>query len=127
MKKISEIQALIAKNAMMREELANVMSTSSYIFSSFGTDEIIEQQQALRREARRLGVIAFDYSSYEEIYEVHMRFDVFCSFVNLEDCEVKQWKSTEGDDYVRHSLKIDNLILFAIKNVSEEHKNAQAI
>lgn len=127
MKKLDEIKAFIQKNAEVMAELARLTQQDSRYSSSLSED-IIEQQQELRRHARRIGVIATDKPFFEEAeFRVHLRFDVFCSFINLDECIEKEHVS-DGETTYHYSIIIDNIVLIAVnRNANEEHKKAQAI
>ncbi|MER2058189.1 MAG: hypothetical protein ABTA16_05155 [Niallia sp.] len=127
MKKLDEIKAFIQKNAKVMAEFAQAGQYSS-LFSSSLSDEIIEQQQELKRHARHIGVIAVDKPFFDETeFQVLLRFDEFCSFINLEEFK----KSVhEFDHEVRYfySFIIANLELKSLKIIThEEHKKAQEI
>ncbi|MER1986611.1 MAG: hypothetical protein ABS948_12040 [Solibacillus sp.] len=128
MSKLDEIKAFVEKNAAVRAELADSLTHSSFRYSLTVADSIIEPQQELKRQANRLHIISVDFSYFEEAdYQVHMRFDEFSSFIDLDECKEKVWEN-EGATYYKYSIVIDNLVLFSVKKISnEEHKNAQAI
>ncbi|MER2039685.1 MAG: hypothetical protein ABS944_16180 [Solibacillus sp.] len=126
-KKLNEIKTFIHKTAAVMEELAQAAEHSK-LYSLGLSDEIIEQQQDLRRHARRIGVICVEKPFFEEAeFQVLIRFGEFSSFVNLDECK----KTVSMRDDVTHylySIIMDNIILQAIKTDSnEEHKKAQAI
>lgn len=128
MNKLNEIKAFIEKSAQVMSALACV-TENSFLYSGLNVEEIIEQQQDLRRHARRIGVVNVEKPYFEEAdFKVLLRFNEFSSFINLAECKEKVF----GKDHVTHhqySIIIDNIILTTIKTVSanEEHKKAQAI
>lgn len=126
MKKLDEIKAFIEKNAAVMAELAQAAEYSSY--SSLVSDEIIEQQQDLKRHANRLQILSVDKPIFEDAeFRVLIGIDEFCSFINLEDCKTAVNASEDKVAY-RYSIVIDNILLTGIKIVpNEEHKKAQAI
>ncbi|MER2107427.1 MAG: hypothetical protein ABS949_10860 [Solibacillus sp.] len=128
MKKLDEIKAFVQKNAAIRAELADAITNSSFHYSLAVADDIIELQQELKRQANRLHIISVDFPFFEDAdYQIHMRFNEFSRFIDLDECKEKVWENEEAT-YYKYSLVIDNLILFSIKKISnEEHKNAQAI
>lgn len=127
MEKLDEMKEFIQKNAVVMAELARLTQHGS-LYSSSLSDEIIEQQQDLRRHARRIGVIAVYKPFFEEAeYEVQVRFDEFINFINLEECKEKMFVREDETSY-HYSIVIDNIVLKTIKIVpNEEHKKAQAI
>ena len=127
MNRLEDIKVFIQKNATVMAELAR-LTQHDYLYSSSLSDEIIEKQQELRRHARRIGVIAVDKPFFEEAeFSVLIRFDAFCSFINLEECTEKEHFS-EGQTHYHYSIIIENIVLKAAKRDSnEEHKKAQAI
>lgn len=128
MEKLDAIKAFIEKSAAVRAELLYSATKSSCHYSSHGADCLIEQQQELKRLARRLHIISVKLPLFDEAdYRVHISFDEFIKLVDLDECEEKVWQKEEAT-YHKYSIVIDNLVLFAMKEASnEEHKNAQAI
>lgn len=127
MNKLNEIKAFIEKSAQVMSALARV-SEHSFLYSSLNVEEIVEQQQDLRRHARRIGVINVEKPFFEEAdFKVLLIFKEFSSFVNLAECKETVFAKDDVTHY-QYSSIIDNIIFTAIKTVSnEEHKKAQAI
>lgn len=127
MNKLDEIKAFIQKSAQVMSELARVSEHSSF-YSGFLSDEIVEQQQDLRRHARRIGVINVEKLFFEGAeFKVLLRFSEFSSFINLEECKETVIMKDDVTHY-QYIFIMDNIALKAIKTVSnEEHKKAQAI
>lgn len=126
MSKLDDIKAFIQKNVAVMAELTQAAQYSSY--SSLVSDEIIEQQQDLKRHANRLRILSVDKPIIEDAeFRVLIDLDAFCSFINLEECK-KTVRLSEGKTHYHYSIIMDNIVLKAIKIVSnEEHKKAQAI
>ncbi|MER2060203.1 MAG: hypothetical protein ABTA16_15390 [Niallia sp.] len=126
MNKLDEIKTFILKSKKVMAELAQG-AEGSKLYSHLLSEEIIELQQELRRSARNMGVISVEKPFSEDAeYVVLLKFDKFCSFIDLDDCKMKPFIN-EGDTYYFYSITIDNLYLKAIKSTNEEHKKAQAI
>lgn len=126
MKKLDEIKAFIQKNVAVMAELAQAAEYNSY--SSLVSDEIIEQQQDLKRHANRLQILSVDKPIFEDAeFRVLIDIDEFCSFINLEECKETMHVREDKTCY-HYSIIIDNIVFKAIKIISnEEHKKAQAI
>lgn len=127
MKKLDEIKVFVQKNASVMAELAQAAQHSS-LYSWHLSNDIIEQQQDLMRHAKRIGVITVDKPLFEEAeIRVLIRFNEFCSFVNLEDCKKKLHLDDDKSSYI-YSIIIGNIVLQAVEVLlNEEHKKAQAI
>ena len=127
MNKLDEIKAFIQKNTAVMTELARLAQRDS-LYSSYLSDDIIEHQQDLNRHARRIGVIAVEKPFFEDAeFQVLVRFNEFCSFINLEECKENVHVKEDETSYL-YSVVIDNIVLKAVKTVpNEEHKKAQAI
>lgn len=70
-------------------ELAQVAQHSS-LFSLSLSDEIIEQQQALKRHARRLNIISVNTPFFKDAeFDVLISFNEFSRFVDIDKCQVK--------------------------------------
>lgn len=127
MNKLDEIKEFIQKNTVVMAELAQLAQRDS-LYSSYLSDDIIEHQQDLNRHARRIGVIAVDKPFFDEAeFQVLVRFNEFCRFIDLEECEENVHVKEEEISYL-YSIVIDNIVLKAVKTVpNEEHKKAQVI
>lgn len=128
MNKLNEIKAFIEKSTQVMSALARV-SEHSFLYSGLNVEEIIEQQQDLRRHARRIGVISVDKPYFEEAdFTVLINFSEFRNIINLDECKVKKLETTVVATRYHYSIIVENIVLCAIENVSnEEHKKAQAI
>lgn len=123
--KLDAIKEFIKMSAKLNSEMAKIPKIH---YSSANCDEMIERLQELKRHARRIGVIGVDTPLLEDAeYKVLLRFDEFCSFINLEECTEKMYMN-KGETNYHYSIVIDNIALQTIKLATdEEHKKAQAI
>lgn len=82
MGKVDEIKAFIQKNAKMMNELA--LAAQHTVYSQHVSDEIIEQQQELKRHANRLNILSVDTPFFGDAeFSVLLRFNEFSSLVVL--------------------------------------------
>lgn len=127
MSKVDEIKAFIQKNVTVVSELAQI-AECNHVYSSSSAQEFIELYQELHRSAKRIGVISVKKPFFEEAeFRVQLRFDAFCSFINLDECTETELVN-EGKTSYHYSIIIGNIALVAVnRNVNEEHKKAQAI
>lgn len=126
MSKVDEIKAFVHKNVKVMDELAQAAQHTFY--SVLVSDEIIEQQQDLKRNARRLHILSVDTPFWEDAeYRVLIDFDAFSKFISLDECKQKV-RTEECATHYHYSIIVENLVLTSIKTVpNEEHKKAQAI
>lgn len=127
MNKLDEIKEFIQKNTAVMAELAQLAQRDS-LYSSYLSDDIIKHQQDLNRHARRIGVITVEKPFFEEAeFQVLVRFNEFCRFVDLEKCKENVHVKEDETSYL-YSIVIDNIVLKTVKTVPNgEHKKAQAI